>query len=323
MMYRFLPVLALLALLSCSGEKAEGLSSEVMVRVVGMTRVADSGTTEDIRTLDLLVFRASDGVLESRSRQTGSLSVSCRCSAGRELKWYLVANAPEELSFGTESAFLEGKTTLDDQTESIVMHAEGTVLLTETPAGIEARLKRYPCKVSLDALRLSWLDAEGAPGEIRLGRIALVNAVGTIPYSGIPSTEGPWYNQAAVTDDSPLLVMDHGGAVIPSSERFPCAASLYTLPNPTDNGVNSSNTATWCPRDTRLSVELLVDGVPQWYPVDLPGMVGNCHYRITELVVMGPGAAGPDETVDRNPVAFQLLVTPWDEVSSEIDFETE
>lgn len=295
-------------------------SSEIRVRVVGATKAADEGTSDEVRTLDLLVFRSSDGMLESRSRQEGTLSVSCSCTSGRELRWYLVANAPEGLSFASESAFLEGVTCLSDQEESIVMHAEGSVFLSGKPEGIEARLKRYPCKISLDAIRVPWMDSEGAPSEFRLGRIAVINAVGTCHYSGIPDTDGPWLNKAEAEDVSPLLFKDHGGTLIPSSGLFPCQTTLYSLPNPTDSGINSSNTASWCPRNTRLCVELLAGGISYWYPVDLRGMEGNCHYRITELVVTGPGAGGPDRSITRDPVSFQLLISPWDSVSSDIDF---
>ncbi|MBQ7749765.1 MAG: hypothetical protein IJR77_00905 [Bacteroidales bacterium] len=316
-MRRFLTAATFLFLLSCTGGKEEAACSEIRVRVVGATR---AGIADEVRTLDLLVFRSSDGLLERRTRVEGALSVSLLCPSGLELKWYLVANAPEELSFESETAFLEGMISLSDLNEAIPMHEEGNLYLSGEQVAIDARLKRYPCKISLDAIRVPWMEGEGAPSEIRLGRVAVINAVGTCPYSAVPFAGELWFNKAGFENYSPLLTMDYGGILIPSSGLFSSQTTLYALPNPTDNDINSSVAASWCPRNTRLSVELLADGSSYWYPIDLPGMEGNCHYRITELVITGPGAAGPDMRIERNPVSFELLITPWDSVSSEIDF---
>ena len=95
------------------------------------------------------------------------------------------------------------------------------------------------------------------------------------------------------------------------------------MPNPTSNSVNSVNAPDWSIRNTRIAVELLIDGVSNWYPVDLVEMACNVHYVINSLTVMGPGSQGPDYPVVREDVNFTLFVMPWSDESVKADFYLE
>ena len=112
-----------------------------------------------------------------------------------------------------------------------------------------------------------------------------------------------------------MLVAEYGSLGIPDSRPMTLDCALYCMPNPTDNGLNSSNSPSWSPRNTRVAVELKVDGQSNWYPVDLPAMECNRHYVIDGMTINGPGSQGPDYPVTRSGLSFSVSVSPWGEES--------
>ena len=74
------------------------------------------------------------------------------------------------------------------------------------------------------------------------------------------------------------------------------------------------------PMPTCLAVELLVDGVSNWYPVPLPPMRRNHHYLIRTLTVLGPGADSPDAAVTRKEFTFDASVEAWGSCAPEAGF---
>ena len=212
--------------------------------------------------------------------------------------------------------FLKAVTEMTDGTaRSLVMAGSGVFPEGPVDENVRVSLERYACKVTVESVTVKWPDAFKMATDVRLGRIALVNVVGSTPYSGIPAVGETWYNKMGIDAGlSPLIedltVKDYG---IPLSEDAPVRTEspLYCLPNPTANDVTSSNTAGWSARNTRIAVEILLDGSSNWYPVDLPAMVCNRHYVIRSLTLTGPGSASPDRPVERDDVRYSIAVKPW------------
>lgn len=288
------------------------------------TRSGVSSSEGAVRSLDVLVYRADDGLFDSRARveATGDedvSEVSAVVTLGPSLRWWVVANAPDGIlgSYASEEAFLAGHTFLTDGTDrSLVMYGCGTLAgAQEGPVAVS--LDRYTCKVTLESVVFDWGDAY-AIGDVRLGRFALVNVVGSTLWSGEPEAGFVWHNRMGIDPGEPeyvrgLTVKDWGGREleegVPADTRYP----LYCLPNPLSGGDSSADTQWWSPRGTRLSVEVLIGGVSNWYPVDLPAMACNTHYIVRTLTIRGPGSDGPDKPVRREEIDYSVTVVPWED----------
>ena len=230
------------------------------------------------------------------------------------------------LSLGA-TAFLQQLSLLTHTTTtSLVMYGSGSFAIsTHNPSVIEVSMRRYSCKVSVESLEVKWLDAFSTPPAVTLERIVLVNVVGSTPYSAVPAVGETWYNRQGVDGSLPAIVKDvteaeYGSLPVLSSSAVNTLVPLYCMPNPTSNNVNSLNAPSWSPRNTRVALELKVDGVSNWYPVDLPAMLCNRHYLIRRMEVMGPGSQGPDYPVERDDVVFTLEVLPWGDEEIEVSF---
>ena len=281
------------------------------------TRAAVTAYEGTVSSLDVLVFRSDDGMLDAHARSVSSSSVTAEVSDGMAFDWYVLANAPEGAfsGYASEGAFLAGLALLTDCTSrSLVMMGHGT-MAAPSSAPVRASLDRYPCKVTLEELVVDWPDAF-AMGQVSLGRVVLVNVVGSTPWSAVPAAGDLWYNRMGVDASlsafvSDMTVKDWGGYSLSPGVAVDVASPLYCMPNPVSNGVNSANAPEWSPRSTRLAVELLIGGASNWYPIALPAMYCNKHYLIRRLTVKGPGSQGPDWPVEREDIRFTVLVEPW------------
>lgn len=295
------------------------------------TRAAVTSEEGKVVSLDVIVFRQDNGVLDGYARvesASGGVvgAISADITPGIALDWFVIANAPQGAvgQYTTKTAFQSGLASLTQGIRTtFVMMGSGS-LSSPSSSAIPVALDRYACKVSVKNLTVDWSDAFGM-GTVSVGRIALVNAVGTTPFSAVPTAGSVWYNKAGLNADLPaavldMVVKDYGGLAVTSSEPVNVESPLYCMPNPVVNNDNASNTEGWTPRTTRVSVELLIGGVSNWYPIDIKSMQCNKHYVINNLTVTGPGSAGPDIPVERSDVRFSILVTEWDDVSIETNY---
>lgn len=293
---------------------------------------AVAGEGDRVESLDLMVYRVSDGMLEAYKRVDGGLqSLRASITADKPMRWYIVANAPASAldAFWEESSFLSAVTRLEDTgSTTMVMHAEGTDTFRTGENSVDTHLFRYASKVTVKDVTVDWLGDFSTVPSCRLQTVALVNAVGTTPYSGTPtalapSAGGVWYNRSTVdaTLTSPLdgLLVWKTGKDISSTSPVSCDIELYTMPNPSTADLWATDMP-WSVRRTRVAVEIIIDGVPNWYAIDLPAMEGNTHYMVKNLVIKGPGMSSPDEKLVRTPVSFTLSVKPWGDEPHTPDF---
>ncbi len=289
----------------------------------------------DVASLDLLVFRSDDGGLDTYVRSTevnavtGQVNtVSGMVSSGVDLDWFVVANAPVGAfdSIVAEGQFLSSLSRLDHLTAYALPMCGSGCLAAATAAlpTVHVDLRRYGCKVSISELVFERSDVFGFASDVKIGRVGLVNVCGSTPYSMVPAAGDLWYNRQSFDPSLSGILADATCETV----NMPLSAAgtvdldrcFYCMPNPVDNGVDSSMEPSWSPRNTRLVVELVVDGVSEWYPVELPAMFCNRHYVLNRLTVTGPGAVGPDYPVVRDEVIFDLEILDWGEVSHGVDF---
>lgn len=322
---------------SCRRQEAERPKATVSFVVVPSgaqttkAAVSEAGETA-VRALDLLVFRTGDGVLDTYAHASlGSgeetlTSVRASVTTGVPMTWWIVANAPEGLgmgSVGTLSALEAKLTSLTDNTaSSMTMHAcgEATFEAGHTNVIEDVGLIRYACKVTVENILVPWLGEFTTPLPCVLDEIALVNVRGTCPMTGVPTAAASdlWYNRSEVESLTGFLgscLHWTGSIAIADTQSHEVNKSFYAMPNASagDGFGPVSSTNPWSPRRTRIAIRLTIDGVPQWYPVELPAMEGKTHYVVSNFVVMGPGAPGPDEPIDRELVSFDVRVTGWSE----------
>lgn len=276
-------------------------------------------------SLDLLVFRSDGGALEAHVRTTDNTTVSASLIIGEELRWYLIANVPESLGLGdvsSEAELLSKKVSMSHLASgSIPMHASGLLTLTDadrkTPRVLDGvELVRYACKLTVSGISVPWLDSFDVPPTCILDRIVVVNARGDCPLSGEPTalSSDSWYNRSedACPEGFVGSLLGWSGSIDCGSSVVPVGVSLYAMPNASAGRQNAADLP-WEPRQTRICFRLVIDGIGQWYAVDVPAMTGNDHYVVSDLVVKGPGTAAPDMGIDRTPVEFALVLNPWDE----------
>ena len=288
-----------------------------------------SSEAEDrVESLDLLVFRADDGVLDAHARTNSSLRVGSAVTAGVPLHWYVIANAPAAAleGFASEAEFLAGETFLGESA-SLTMHADGMGIF---PAGENRSIQdillyRYACKVSVREISVQWLGAFTQSPPCTLDRAALVNVRGSCSWSGTPSAEAEdlWYNPSRIDPQEAAiqeLLVWEGPLAIPGPDPLPLDIPLFALPNPS-SGDGRGDRGAWTPRKTRLCLRLSIDGIPNWYSADLPPMDGNRHYLVSRLIIDGPGSANPDEALVRTQISFRLQVQDWEDSWNDLSFE--
>ena len=283
-----------------------------------------SGGETAIHSLDLIVFRA-DGALENYVRTTAGSTVTASLIIGEELTYYVVANLPAGrlTTVASESSFLSTMTYMTDMSlNSMVMSGSGTVTLTGGEQEEEigpVGLDRYACKISVTDITMEWLSDFVTKPTCIVNRILVMNGRTAAPLSGLATAtaDAYWVNKITdeEVDDDPAsiigkLVYLNPNLPLPTAAKTSLGAVVYAMPNASTSEDIASDLP-WAPRQTRVCVEVLIDGSPNWYSIPLPAMVRNTHYIVSELVLTGPGTLEPDMGIDRTSVSFGVVVEPW------------
>ena len=290
--------------------------------------ITRSPTDDNVESLDLIAFRTQDGCLDAAGRTSGGSGISASLSCGIPLTIYILANSAEGVLDGIESLqeFLESETLLEESPpDKPVMFdcfkTEG-LSVQDNGKSIAIRLKRYVAKVSIGTVSVNWLEGFDPVPDCSIGRIALVNAKGSTRRSGDnPQYGDVWYNKSDL--DAPPevagMLIRNAGITVTDAQPVTCNTTLYTMPNHSDSEAYYDG-GQWTPRRSRIAIELIIDGIAQWYPVTLPALDGNCHYHISNVSITGPGAVHPDGEILRSFIGFTISLAPWTENNESIDF---
>lgn len=298
-------LLAGLLLPSCEKVPAERPSERVDLSFDTEVRTkAGLPSDTQIRTLDILVYR-DNGTLEAWTRR-GEARISISVRKGGSYRWYLLANAPKDMDlFTREKDFLRARSLLSDSTPAYpVMEGSGSgQFVSDTHIG--AKLDRLLSKVTLETVRADFLKDSYMSSTVRLERVFLLNACGSIPYSMTPSSDIR-LNRTVMEENPEGMLARERGTLLSGTDTWD-GTSLLCCPDP--EGA------------TRLVVELSIDGVPNYYPVRLPEMTCNTEYVVRDLILLGPGSSRPDEDVSRTGVSFSVEIIPWEAEEREAYFD--
>lgn len=328
-----------LAVLSCNKEGMGGPKASVRFRIVTPeTKASVTPYEARVGSLDLLAFRALDGTLDGESVRavvvapaTTLTTISGDVTSNVALNCYVVANAPDGAFSGitSESAFLAALSRLDHSTSnSLVMVGKSlNMTVTSSDSSEDIEITRLGCKVTVKQVSMSaaYYSGLGASPVVTIGRVVLVNVVGSIPYSMTPTVGSVWYNQRGVLDAVGIvadMTEATSGVAITGSSPVDVNVSLYCYPNTINNSVDSSNDGgTWSVRNTRVAVEVIVNGNPEWYPMTIDKVMDcNKEYLVNSLTILGPGSTSPDIPVTRTDLAFTVSVNAWSGLDVPIDF---
>lgn len=278
----------------------------------GATRA--SSDADEVKTVDLLVFRKDGGFLESYSRAVGD-KVTATVTTGLTYVYYVIANAPQDVldHCVSESAFRQAVWSLSDIGDGMAMIGSGEKELEDNET-VAVGLDRIPSKVTLEGITPSFLEHGFKDASVRLERVFLINVNGTCPYDGSAAAGAVWYNRLRREALSPALsdcLEAVPGRTVSGAGKITDTFSFLCCPNPVANGVTSLAEPEWSVRNTRLVIELSIDGVSNFYHIDMPAMSRNTNYIVKDAVLLGPGSSDPDLPVSRSALSFSITVNPW------------
>lgn len=280
----------------------------------GGTKASSSSTIEDVKTLDLLIFRKDDGVLEYYTRVNGD-EASVNVTTGISYLYYVVANAPQNVlnHCATVSDFCQTVWPLSDISGGIAMTGSGENKFKDNDT-VVVGLNRLPAKVTLEGITPLFLGKSFLGSTVKLERVYIINVNGSCLYCGTACSGSTWYNKLQTESLSPELtgyLIATPFKTISGPEKITDVFSFLCCPNPINNGVTSLTEPVWSERNTRLVIEISIDGVLNYYPIDMPSMACNTSYIVKDAILLGPGSSSPDIPVSRNSLSFSVTVNPW------------
>lgn len=274
-----------------------------------------AGIGEDVvSSLDAVAYDAVSGILESYGHSDGN-AVSLLLAKSHRLNVCLVANAPEGsvCKFPAIGQFASSVSDFADNAYGGFVMSSG--IMEDRPCeDAVCPLSRLACRIHLQTVIPAFVTPELAASGVTLDRVFLINVAGECHYDLSPSGSG-WRNR--LYPDNSLSPFEREsycteyGIAIKDASPIDVSASLYCYPNPVDNGVEADTEPDWSPRNTRLVIQLSVDGCPNYYPVTLPAMNCNREYVIEKAVLNGYGTDEPDKAVSRTGMDFAINITPW------------
>ena len=278
-----------------------------LTRVCFQARSATKSAADDDLPgrLDLFVFRSDNGDLEARDSCTAGRSIETTVCTGKELSWYLIADAPEGMftSCSSLDTFLKYTVGLGNGPQ---MQASGKNCFGEGGGTVNASLSRYRCKVGIGRISVRWTDALPC----RVEKAVLVNVQGSSGIDGREAKPPLWYNCGAIDHPGSLdnLLSSSMCAVIEDSLAVDLGITLYCMPNQSE-------------RRTGISLCINAFGQDCWYTIEMPPMEGNHYYKIDEIVIKGPGAPGPSLSPERVFLSFAVQITEWEDTETTLYFK--
>ena len=315
---RLLLIMACVQILwSCSG--LEEPCSMIRTTTVPMTTrasVENDGPENRINTLEAMAFISGTGLLEDYGKSNDN-DVVLEVRADGEYDCIMGANVPEgvlPLIWDKDRYRSTLSYFSDNSTGSFVMSGETCGYRLSEEGDVAVNLSRLASKITLGVVEPAFITPEIAATGVVFDRAFLINVTGECLLCRTPSA-GSWRNCLSLEDslsifESEAYCRDFGIPVV-NRTGIKTGTSFYCYPNPVDNGVDSNEHPEWSPRNTRLVLELTIDGVKNYYPITLPAMECNKEYVIERVRLLGYGNDIPDKLVTRTEIEYNATVLPW------------
>lgn len=286
----------------------EGKEVEINVSVpLAKTKLTTTDGEDNVETLQVFVFR-EDGMLDSWSIAEDAASLSIKCTAGLK-RIVAIVNAPRLTGITDKTMLDESVSLLDDNWNGHFVMCGSRVETVVGATDIEVEVKHLAARVSIHKITNAMTLEQYREKEFKLVSVFLANVPATVRYDGkgVPTL---WYNRRTYTGEMDYLVIDTNiNQVIGYGESYEQPHYLYCYPNPTET---DSIETEWCPRYTRLVVEMEMDSKIYWYPISIKGIESNHKYEISELKITRLGSGFADWSVTTQDAEFTISVADWE-----------
>ena len=313
----FLMLAPVSCLCSCIGIESEETRTAETISVTVKSSLAMEDA-DGIRRLEALAFRKVDGILED-FRAASEESVSLKLSADMPVEVIALANSTGDAlrKVYDKESFSAVRTSFPDMEENgFVMSSGFRDYTAVVDGGLELPLTRLACKISLGELKVSFVTEELAALEVTLERAFLINVSTECGYYLNPQAVS-WRNRSALDADlngfEKKAYCREFGIAVKDTAPIDLGTELFCYPNPVDNGIFADDVGEWCPRNTRLVLQLSVGGIQNYYSVSLPSMECGREYVIKSIELLGFGMEAPDLRMSRTAVVFETMVSDWEE----------
>ncbi len=291
---------------SCRKDDAQVPESDTVtitlnVSVDDVRTKAENQTAQEkaVNSLDVFIFRSSDGLLEYRGRiETGATQINGITLTLGEKEFWCITNASASAvsSLARASQFPTWHRPFAENVRGGLI-AKGTITQTVTTATTTVTVP-----VRRDVLKVELLSAPVFSGEMAGATFEGMYMV------NVPKT----YSETASYSilDAPRLWNFRNVVATSAEQTDMCTATnwnkiLYAYPNATNEGDGSEDFT------TKLSIKVSHGGYIWWYPVPLPATTPNTVYSITSIQISKTGSLNPNDLVLKEAASFSLSVTPW------------
>ena len=318
--------LALLAVVGCQKKDdcpcntASDQSVSVTVQVQGTTMTKASGVEyadeARVSNLQILAFNAY-GELESYVTVDNETSATLLASSGQKTVWAVV-NAPSLASIEQIEDLQEAVSNLSDNAlNAFVMTGNVTEELTDG-AVINITVKRIVAKVSIEKITAAFPDTPAYAGkDLVVTGIYMLN-VGAAQDYPVAAAPAAWYNKLYHLDEeADTFLYDALSETIANNTSYAVAHDYYPYPNSVDVSVLSLDPevrGTWSPRRSILCIEVTFGGEVGYYPIEMPVIQRNKHYRILEVILSRRPGSLPYVPIETGNATVTITVDDWEEV---------
>lgn len=310
----------LLALCACSHKEQAELEYVSVLFEINSTKSAFEDDSA-VSSLDVVVFHKNDGSLYTHKRSLSITGLVLSLPADTAFDYFVFGNVPSG-TFDAVSNESELKNIFADLSDCVPCNG---LPLTGSGSGsfstsgtVSVTISHLASKIQLCGITPGFMAEEHYESKsVSLDRIYLINAVRNFPLTSISAFDTLWVNKLSFDEglEQPLrpVLLETPGKPLKNSSTLTDQYNFYCMPNRTDNGVNSVDAPLWCARNTRLVLEITINGVKNYYPVTLPALDNGKCYRIDNLILQGEGSDHPDIPVSRKKITYSVTVSDWTE----------
>lgn len=338
--------LALCALASCNksdlstpeAPMAHAKKCQITVAINGAagTKAGANSLDTDEQVNSLQVFLFKDGQLDAYGSAAAS-EVTISATAGTRSVYALV-NAPDLSAVKSESELKASASLLSDNAaDGFVMVGSKVADLNASTARVDVDVKRIAARVILRKVTRKYDAAalQGAGVPVTVKRVYMTEVVKNNNYGlDLAKTSYQYLASSLSGHDSALQTAGPFLYHAVADGTIAAHEDSYELTNDTKReGVffvypNASVAAdeeleTVVNKQTRLVIEVEVDGQLYAYPVLIPNILSNKSYEINELVITRLGNSsdgddvvnpGEDEKIESFDIPFGITIADWDVV---------
>ena len=219
----------------------------------------------------------------------------------------------------------------DNRISALLMFGYTSIIpVPGAAAPVSINVSRLVSRIDLRRLEVDFSAKPHLAGKtFTLRGIYVTNAYRTSLYGNdytypeLSGTRSAWYNTGgwhrgeSAESGIDAILGDRGiNAVVSAGNPYTVNHSFYTFPNPTREADDIRTMEAWMRRCTRLVIEASIDSDIVYYAITVPGMVRNCIYAASNVVIHGRGSNDP-EIIDIDPDIIEADIVPviddsWD-----------